>query len=149
MALSPVASSIEPPTSPTPPARRIVSAAAAGASPKPFSRSAETGRSVAAAIARQWASASSRVTAPSRLPSTPACAPLEVASAGNQGAEARGLVALAGGHGLSPRQHSEGRHGFAGGAPSVGRGVRGGIAPSLEETWGPYRGPHYYQHARA
>ena len=77
---------IEPPTSPTPAARRIVSAAAAGVSPKPFSRSAETGSSVAAAMARQWASASSRVTVPSRLPSTPACAPLEVASAGNPSA---------------------------------------------------------------
>ena len=77
---------IEPPTSPTPAARRMVSAAASGASPKPFSRSAETGRSVAAAMAPQCASASSRVTAPSRRPSTPACAPLEVASAGNPSA---------------------------------------------------------------
>src|SRR6267143_212243 len=27
------------------------------------------------------------------------------------------------------------------GAPSVGRGVRGGVAPSLEQSGGPYRGP--------
>src|SRR5438093_685872 len=56
-------------------------AAAAGESPKPFSRSAETGRSVASTMARAWASASSRVTLPSRRPSVPAQAPLEVASA--------------------------------------------------------------------
>src|SRR5262249_7967977 len=62
-------------------ARRMVSAAADGASPKPFSRSAETGRSVAATMARAWASASSRATLPSRRPSTPAAAPLDVASA--------------------------------------------------------------------
>ncbi len=43
----PVASSIEPPTRPTPAAQRMVSAASLGESPKPFSRSAATGRSVA------------------------------------------------------------------------------------------------------
>src|SRR3989442_205937 len=59
----------------------MVSAAASGASPKPFSRSAETGRSVAITMARACASASSRVTLPSRRPSTPAQATLEVASA--------------------------------------------------------------------
>src|SRR5215510_5741957 len=72
---------MEPPINPTPAARRMVSAAAAGASPKPFSRSAETGRSVASTMARAWARASSRVTRPSRLPSTPASAPLDVARA--------------------------------------------------------------------
>src|SRR6266446_1792691 len=72
---------MEPPTSPTSAARRMVSAATAGASPKPFSRSAETGRSVASTMARPCASASSRVTLPSRRPRTPAAAPLEVASA--------------------------------------------------------------------
>src|SRR5207244_4492289 len=59
----------------------MVSAAASGASPKPFSRSAETGSSVAATMARACASASSRVTLPSRRPRTPAEAPLDVASA--------------------------------------------------------------------
>ena len=81
LSLSPVASSIDPPTSPTPAARRMVSAAASGASAKHFSRSAETGRSVASTIARACASASSRVTLPSRRPSMPAEAPLDVASA--------------------------------------------------------------------
>ena len=57
-----------------------------GASPKPFSRSAETGKSVASQITRACASASSRVTRPSRRPSRPADAPLEVASAGNPSA---------------------------------------------------------------
>src|SRR5947208_2390130 len=59
----------------------MVSAAASGASPKPFSRSADTGSSVACTMARAWASASSRVTLPSRRPRVPAQAPLEVASA--------------------------------------------------------------------
>ena len=76
-----MASSTEPPTSPTPAASRIVSATTAGVSPKHFSRSADTGRSVASTIMRALASDSSRVTLPSRLPSTPALAPLEVASA--------------------------------------------------------------------
>ena len=84
--LSPVASSTEPPTSPTPAASRMVSATTEGASPKHFSRSAETGRSVASTIMRALASDSSRVTLPSRLPSTPALAPLEVASAGKPSA---------------------------------------------------------------
>src|SRR5262249_13816614 len=59
-----------------------VSAATLGSSPKPFSRSAETGRSVASTMARAWARASSRCTLPSRRPRMPAEAPLEVASAG-------------------------------------------------------------------
>ena len=46
----PVASSIVQPTSPTSAASRIVSATTSGASPKPFSRSAETGKSVASTI---------------------------------------------------------------------------------------------------
>ena len=50
--------------------------------PNPFSRSAETGRSTAATTARACASASSRRTWPSRRPSVPAKAPLDVASAG-------------------------------------------------------------------
>src|SRR5712664_1330313 len=72
---------MEPPTSPASAASRMVSAAACGASPKPFSRSAETGRSVAMTMARACASASSRVTLPSRRPKVPAEAPLEVARA--------------------------------------------------------------------
>src|SRR3989442_9287944 len=86
LSLSPVAPSTEPPTSPTPPASRIVSATTFGASPKHFSRSADTGRSTASTIMRAFASDSSRVTLPSRLPSTPALAPLEVASAGKPSA---------------------------------------------------------------
>ena len=48
----PVASSIVHPTSPTAAASRIVSATTSGASPKPFSRSAETGKTVASNQAR-------------------------------------------------------------------------------------------------
>ena len=59
----------------------MVSAAALGSSAKQFSKSADTGRSVASTMALACARASSRVTMPSRLPSVPACAPLEVASA--------------------------------------------------------------------
>ena len=59
----------------------MVSAAALGSSAKHFSKSAETGSSVASTMALACARASSRVTRPSRLPSVPACAPLEVASA--------------------------------------------------------------------
>src|SRR5258708_36121975 len=72
---------MEPPTSPAAAAQRMVSAASSGASPKPRSRSADTGRSVASTIARACASASSRVTCPSRRPNVPADAPLDVASA--------------------------------------------------------------------
>src|SRR3954470_20834772 len=81
LSLLPVASSIEQPTRPASAASRTVSATTAGESPKPFSRSAETGRSVASTMMRTCASASSRVMRPSRRPSTPAAAPLEVASA--------------------------------------------------------------------
>src|SRR5687767_8547023 len=59
----------------------MVSAAPFGASAKHFSRSADTGRSVASTMSFACASASSRVTLPSRRPSVPAEAPLEVASA--------------------------------------------------------------------
>src|SRR5688572_878400 len=76
-----VASSIEQPARPISAARRTVSAASRGSSAKQRSRSAETGSSVASTIARACSSASSRVTMPSRLPSVPACAPLDVASA--------------------------------------------------------------------
>src|SRR5690348_1221097 len=72
---------MEQPTSPAFAASLIVSATISGESPKPFSRSAETGRSVASQITRAWAIASSRVTRPSRRPSKPAEAPLEVANA--------------------------------------------------------------------
>ena len=59
----------------------MVSATSWAMSPKPFSRSAETGRSVPSTIARQCASASSRVTLPSRVPTCWPDAPLEVAMA--------------------------------------------------------------------
>ena len=48
----PVASSMDPPTSPTAAACRMVSAQVSGSSPNPFSRSAETGNEVASTIAR-------------------------------------------------------------------------------------------------
>src|SRR5215470_9155022 len=64
----------------------MVSATTSGASPNPFSRSAETGKSVAPQITRACTSASSRVTRPSRRPRRPADAPLEVASAANPNA---------------------------------------------------------------
>src|SRR4051812_39094608 len=76
-------SSIDPPTSPTAAAARMARAVSAGASPKPFSRSAETGRSVAAQMIFDCAMDSSIETLPSRRPSVPADAPLDVASAGN------------------------------------------------------------------
>src|SRR5512135_2254610 len=78
---SPVASSIDPPTRPACPARRIVSAAASGESPYPFSRSAATGRSVASTICRAFSSASFRPTDPSGLPSENASPALVVVSA--------------------------------------------------------------------
>src|SRR5580765_8374225 len=80
---SPVESSIDAPTSPTSAARRIVSAAASGACPYPFSRSAATGRSVASTIALALERASSRVTepSPSRRPSVNASPALVVVRA--------------------------------------------------------------------
>ena len=81
----PVASSMDPPTSPTAAARRMVSAQVSGSSPKPFSRSAETGNEVASTIARAFASVSSRPIAPSAsgLPTENANPALVVASASN------------------------------------------------------------------
>ncbi len=76
-----VKSSTEQPASPAAAASRMVSATAAGSSANAFSRSAETGSGVAAAIAAACPSASSRVTAPSGRPSVAAKPPLVVASA--------------------------------------------------------------------
>jgi hypothetical protein len=58
---TPVASSMEPPTRPISAARVMARAASAGASPKPFSRSADTGRSVESQISFALASDSCRV----------------------------------------------------------------------------------------
>src|ERR1017187_2406394 len=77
----PVASSMDPPTRPASAARRMVSATVSGSSPNPFSRSPDTGRSVASTRAGACAMHSLRATRPSRLPSTAAEAALEVASA--------------------------------------------------------------------
>jgi len=55
-----VASSIEAPASPAAAASRIVSATVSGSSPKPFSRSALTGRSVARTMSAACASIRSR-----------------------------------------------------------------------------------------
>src|SRR5215472_11145342 len=70
---SPVASSIEPPTMPASAANRMIAAASSGSSAYPFSRSAFTGRSVAAAISRQLAISSSRV-----IESVPSIRPQEL-----------------------------------------------------------------------
>src|SRR5512146_323548 len=69
------------PTSPASAANLMVSATTSGASPNPFSRSAETGNSVALTIRRACASASSRVSWPSRRPRAQAEAALDVAKA--------------------------------------------------------------------
>src|SRR5258705_7497783 len=76
-----VKSSTEQPASPAGAASPMVSATPAGSSANAFSRSAETGSVVAAAMAAACASASSRVTAPSGRPSVAAKPPLVVASA--------------------------------------------------------------------
>src|ERR1700683_2883871 len=81
VAALPLASSIEPPTSPAAPARRMVSAALSGESLNPLSRSAATGSRLTQAISWPCASACSRVIWPSRRPSVAAQAELEVASA--------------------------------------------------------------------
>src|SRR6188768_726204 len=77
----PAASSMEPPTSPACAASSMALVMAAGSSPKPFSRSPETGSDVAAQMTRACAMASSMETLPSSRPSVPADAPLDVASA--------------------------------------------------------------------
>jgi len=95
----PVASSIEPPTAPASAARRIVSATSSGRSPNPFSKSAETGRSVAATISAMFRRVSSRRTrlAPSRRPRVNARPPLVVPSAANPSlASARAVPASQG-----------------------------------------------------
>ena len=77
----PVESSMVHPTNPASAASRTVSATTSGAPPKPFSRSAETGRSVALTMTRACASASFRVSPPSLLPAAQAEAALDVANA--------------------------------------------------------------------
>ncbi len=62
---------------------RMVSATAAGSSAKAFSRSADTGRSVAATMTAAWTRASSLLTEPSFRPSVAAKPELVVASASN------------------------------------------------------------------
>src|SRR5262245_4439782 len=59
----------------------MVSSALSGLSPLPFSRSAETGRSVALASSRQWWIIASKPTSPSRRPREKAKPALVVASA--------------------------------------------------------------------
>ncbi|SHW94637.1 Uncharacterised protein [Mycobacteroides abscessus subsp. abscessus] len=79
----PVASSIDPPTSPEAAASRMVIAMSPMVGP-PFSKSADTGRCVAAAICAALASVSAwpiRL-APSRRPSAKASPALVVANAG-------------------------------------------------------------------
>ena len=76
-----VKSSTEQPASPAAAASPMVSATPAGSSAKAFSRSAETGRRVAATMAAACPSTSSRVTSPSMRPSVAAKPPLVVASA--------------------------------------------------------------------
>ena len=62
---TPVASSIDPPARPTSAASAIVCRHVSGSSPKPFSKSAETGNDVASTIIVALTSVSSRSTAPS------------------------------------------------------------------------------------
>src|SRR5438034_8848285 len=84
----PVASSMDPPTSPAAAASRIVCAQLSGSCPNPFSRSAETGNEVASTIARAFASVSARPIAPSASgrPMENANPALVVASASNPSA---------------------------------------------------------------
>jgi hypothetical protein len=79
----PVESSIESPATPVSQARRTFSATPAASAPKPLSKSAFTGRSVAATISCRCASAMSREMPPSRLPCDQAKPELVVASALN------------------------------------------------------------------
>ena len=81
----PVASSIDPPTSPTPHAIRTVSAQTSGAAPNPSSRSADTGSPHAATIAPAFPSTSPRPSPAklSRRPTEKANPALVVASASN------------------------------------------------------------------
>ena len=79
----PVESSTEAPASPTSIAMPMVSATPDGSSAKPFSRSAETGRSVAATMTAECTMASSRLTEPSLRPKVAAKPELVVARASN------------------------------------------------------------------
>jgi hypothetical protein len=88
---SPLQSSTEQPANPPRIPWVTVDATPAGSSAKQFSKSADTGTSTAAAMARPCAKASSRVTDPSRRPSVAANPPLVVASAWNP-REARSLA---------------------------------------------------------
>src|SRR3954453_7002735 len=72
---------MEPPTAPASAARGIASAASSGAGPCPFSRSTETGRSVARSSACVCSITSSSVAAPSGRPSVNAKPELVLASA--------------------------------------------------------------------
>src|SRR6266511_3911311 len=153
----PVESSTEHPASPAPTARRSVSATSAGSSPKAFSRSAETGRSVASTIEAAWPTASSRVTDPSSRPRVAAWPLLVVASAWNPSeasslaepwshalgissgrspwCRARNLVAFSAWSVIrvrSPRRHSD-RYEFA--SAGAERRARGD-APAVEEVAG-------------
>ena len=83
MAPSRSQSSIEPPTALASAAALMARAAFSGECPWPFSRSTETGSSVAAAITRVWSITWSSVTPPSSLPTVKANPPLVVANALN------------------------------------------------------------------
>ena len=85
----------------------MVSATAAGSSAKAFSRSAETGRSVAATMTAEWTRVSSRLTEPSFRPSDAAKPELVVARASNP----RDASSLAEprSHGLGSRRGSPAR----------------------------------------
>src|SRR4051794_14858831 len=88
-------------------ARRMVSATPSGSWANAFSRSAETGRSVAAAIAAAWPIASSRVTPPSSRPSVAAWPLLVVASASKPSEPSR--TAEPASHGLGMSSGAPGR----------------------------------------
>ena len=98
---------MEPPDSPAASARRIVSAASSGSSPKPFSRSALTGTSTAAAIAPALATAASRSIDPSRPPRV-AAAPLLVVHRAKNPSDSSSLAEPTS-HGFGARSGSPGR----------------------------------------
>src|ERR1700761_9530658 len=94
-------SSTETPARPAPTASRAVSATPSGSSANPFSRSADTGTSLADAIWAAWVIASSRVTEPSRRPSDAAKPLLVVARASKPSAASRRAEPISHGLGMS------------------------------------------------
>src|SRR4030095_8069701 len=130
---SPVASSMEPPTTPASAASRIISAAARGSWAYPLSRSAFTGRSVASEITRQLASTSARLTAlaPSTWPSMFERPRLVVASASKPRLASRRAVPASQGLGMmNARARSWRARNVAAFCACVGITDLGGLSPA-------------------